>query len=59
MPLNFKEYLEFNGKEDSSLTGFTDQKGYIISELRNYLEYGGYPEVEISRLNNFDDETDK
>ena len=51
MPLNFKEYLEFNGKEYSSLTGFTDQKGYIISELRNYLEYGGYPEVVIEKNN--------
>ena len=51
MPLNFKEYLEFNGKEYSSLAGFTDQKGYIISDLRNFLEYGGYPEVVIEKNN--------
>ncbi|KPV46620.1 hypothetical protein SE19_04760 [Acidiplasma aeolicum] len=51
MPLNFREYLEFNGKEYSYLTGFTDNKGYIISELRNYLEYGGYPEVVIEKNN--------
>ncbi len=51
MPLSLKEYLEFNGIEYSSLTGYTDQRGYIISELKNYLEYGGYPEVVIEKNN--------
>ena len=51
MPLDYKEYLEFIGKEYSSLTGFTDQKGYMISELRNYLQYGGYPEVVMEKNN--------
>jgi predicted AAA+ superfamily ATPase len=45
MPLSFKEYLDFNNKEYSKLTGYTDQRGLILSELNNYLLYGGYPEV--------------
>lgn len=47
-PLSFKEFLNFNGlevKEDSGLGG-VDEK--IKSLLRNYLEFGGFPEVALS-----------
>jgi len=52
MPLSFHEYLEFNGIKYSNLTGYTDQRGYILSELNNYLKYGGYPEVTLEKDNN-------
>ena len=54
MPLSFHEYLEFNRMEYSNLTGYTDQRGYILSELNNYLKYGGYPEVALEKDNNAD-----
>lgn len=44
-PLSFSEYLDFNNIQYSSLLLNTDHKGIIISELKNYLNYGGYPET--------------
>ncbi len=51
MPLSFQEYLEFNDIKYSNLTGSTDQRGYILSELNNYFKYGGYPEVVLEKNN--------
>jgi len=49
MPLSFQEYLEFKGIKYSNLAGYTDQRGYILSELNNYFKYGGYPEVALEK----------
>ena len=50
-PLSFKESMEFNGKEYSNLSGYADQRGYILSELNNYFMYGGYPEIVLEKNN--------
>ncbi len=49
MPLNFKEYLKFNNIEYSNLVSYTDESGYILSELNQFLNYGGYPEVAMEK----------
>ena len=51
MPLSFKEYLDFNNKKYSELIGYTDKRGYVLSELNNYFLYGGYPEIVLENNN--------
>lgn len=47
-PLSFKEYLDFKNLEIKDALDFIDKKIEINRYLRNYFEYGGFPEVALS-----------
>ena len=52
MPFSFKESLVIeNGQEVSYFEkiGYTEKKGFILNELREYLVNGGYPEVVLEK----------
>lgn len=61
-PLSFEEYLDF---KDISIESTTAGKGRLESALRDYLHYGGFPEVaeaepemaKVSLLNDYYRET--
>jgi len=44
-PLSFREFLEFKGVEASSEKDVIIRKFEIIQRLREYFEFGGFPEV--------------
>jgi len=44
-PLSFREFLKFKGFSYTPLIDYTPQRGKILSLLREYLYYGGYPAV--------------
>ena len=44
-PLSFREFLEFKGVEASSEKDIIIRKFEIIQRLREYFEFGGFPEV--------------
>jgi len=44
-PLSFREFLEFKGIELEDEKSATIKKSEIIQRLREYLEFGGFPEV--------------
>ena len=45
LPLSFKEYLNFKGITFDFLRLDTVQKAKLLSSLKEYFVYGGYPEV--------------
>ena len=48
MPLSFKEFLAFNGKEvPSSKDGFSRNRIELKRFLKHYMEFGGFPEVTL------------
>ena len=54
MPFSFKESLLIENRYDISYLkkiGYTEKKGVIINELREYLVNGGYPEVVLEKSN--------
>lgn len=44
-PLSFREFLEFKGIELNSIKDAVIRKFEIIQRLREYFEFGGFPEV--------------
>jgi len=44
-PLSFREFLEFKNLEIMDLRDIIIRKRDILSYLREYMEYGGFPEV--------------
>jgi len=44
-PLSFREFLEFRGVEANSEKDIIIRKFEIIQRLREYFEFGGFPEV--------------
>ncbi|MEM3404186.1 MAG: ATP-binding protein [Nitrososphaeria archaeon] len=44
-PLSFREFLEFKGLEIRNATDAIIMKFEVIQKLREYLEFGGFPEV--------------
>jgi len=49
-PLSFREYLSFLGVNvNTEIAFYTEEKGRILSLLREYLRYGGYPAVVLER----------
>lgn len=52
MPFSFKESLVIENEQDVSYfekIGYTEKKGFILNELREYLLNGGYPEVVLEK----------
>ena len=47
-PLSFKEFLNFKNLEIKDMLDFIDKKIEINRYLREYIEYGGFPEVVLS-----------
>jgi len=47
-PLNFKEFLHFNGLEIKNELDLIAERIKIKRLLRNYLEFGGFPKVVLS-----------
>jgi len=50
-PLSFREFLRFEGFTYTPLMDYTPQRGKILSLLREYLYYGGYPAVVLEERN--------
>lgn len=50
-PLSFREFLKFKGFSYTPLIDYTPQRGKILSLLREYLYYGGYPAVVLEEGN--------
>jgi predicted AAA+ superfamily ATPase len=48
-PLSFNEFLDFNKISIKSLEEALVNKSSLIKNLREYLEYGGFPEVAIEK----------
>ena len=48
-PLSFSEFLEFNNFSIGSLTEALINKQSLIKNLREYIEFGGFPEVVIEK----------
>jgi len=46
-PLSFREYLEFKGLKVKSRLDALTRKNEIVKHLREYVEYGGFPEVTL------------
>lgn len=44
-PLSFREFLKFKNFTYTPLMDYTPQRGKLLSLLREYLQYGGYPAV--------------
>ncbi len=54
MPFSFKENLLAKDKYDASYIkkiGYTEKRGLILNELKEYLLNGGYPEVVLEKSN--------
>lgn len=52
-PLSFSEYLSFLGvKFNPEIALYTEEKGKILSLLRDYLQYGAYPAVVLEKDQN-------
>jgi predicted AAA+ superfamily ATPase len=51
-PLSFNEFLDFNKISIKSLEEALINKSSLIKNLREYLEYGGFPEVVIEKNEN-------
>ncbi len=52
MPLSFKEFLSLKMRVEKSYLekiGYTEKRGIILNELKNYLVRGGYPEVTLEK----------
>ena len=49
-PLSFSEFLEFNKISIKSLEEALINKSSLIRNLREYLEYGGFPEVVLEKM---------
>jgi len=50
-PLNFREFLSFNNKKYDSKLLSSKQKTEIKRFFKEYLEYGGFPEVVLRNTN--------
>jgi len=48
-PLSFREFLKFKGFTYTFLMDYIPQRGKILSLLREYLQYGGYPAVVLEK----------
>lgn len=49
-PLSFSEYLNFLGvKVNPKIALYSEEKGKILSLLRDYLEYGAYPAIVLEK----------
>lgn len=49
-PLSFKEYLEFNDIKLDSNFKYSSQRFLLKKEFKNYLKYGGFPEIIFEEL---------
>jgi predicted AAA+ superfamily ATPase len=47
-PLSFREFLRFKGVKLGRYFGHTEERGKVLSLLREYLQYGAYPAVALS-----------
>jgi hypothetical protein len=47
-PLSFSEFLRFKNFEVPERVGFSGKKSQLLNLLREYLLYGGFPEVVLS-----------
>ena len=47
-PLSFREFLRFKGVRLGRYFGHTEERGKVLSLLREYLQYGAYPAVALS-----------
>jgi len=48
-PLDFKEFLEFKDFKIRELNGVIVNKNEVVTLLREYIEFGGFPEVVIEK----------
>ncbi len=50
MPFSFGEFLRIRGYELNKLRieGYTEKKGLILNQLKEYLKFGGYPEIVLN-----------
>jgi hypothetical protein len=49
-PLSFREFLDFKGLRLESKLDLIENKRKIVRLLREYLEFGGFPEVVLSEV---------
>lgn len=47
-PLSFREFLRFKGFEVPSRVEFSSKKPRLLNLLREYVTYGGFPEVVLA-----------
>jgi len=47
-PLSFREFLRFKGVKLGRYLGYTEERGKVLSLLREYLQYGAYPAAALS-----------